>query len=254
MVRNRCLTYLLLLGGVFLIACSGNDRTKDIRAYYFPLDDLKEGLVYEYQPLNNDSLTPIYWYYRSHRIEDSTYLTGTYYEFDLIPFQIITEELLPKGMWLNKLFIYETDSLGKQEQIEAEVLAGTSFPFEVRDSGGIFLYKVSWTAPSNPFATTTLIKNRRYVGETTYSINGEEYPCVVFEVKELFELDDKKEGYFEQAFNGVEVYAKNIGLVYYRKGIDDAVMLEYGLRDRYEMSVLEAKFKEQLESANPKIQ
>ena len=239
-----------LLGAVLLLlgACQNEDSYINVRSYYFPFDDLKEGLVYEYQPLNNDSLTPVYWYYRSHQIEDSTYLTGTYYEYDLVPMQIITEELLPKGIWLNSIFLYETDSLGKQLQIPAEVIAGTSFPFEVRDSGGIFLYKVRWTAPSNPNATTTLIKNRRYLGKTTYPYQGEELNCVLFEVKELFEYDDTKEGYFEQEVDGIEIYAKNIGLVYYKKSIGEEVMLEYGLRDQYEMKVLEDQFRQRSEN------
>ena len=225
-----------------LNACQKEEGYKNINSFYFPLEELKNGLVYEYQPLNNDSLTPIYWYYKTHQREDTTYLTGTYYEYGLIPFQVIIEELLPKGMWLNSLLLNETDSIGQQQQTSVEVIAGTTFPFEVRDSGGVFLYKVRWTTPANPNVTTTLIKNRRYLGETTYSFGGKEHECVLFDVKELFEYDDKKEGYFEQELDGFEVYAKNIGLVYYRKGIGETVMLEYGLHDRYTMEELEDQF------------
>jgi hypothetical protein len=47
------ITFLLLIG---LIAWSSCTQQGDIRAYYFPMKDLTEGLVYEYRPVEDDSL------------------------------------------------------------------------------------------------------------------------------------------------------------------------------------------------------
>ena len=218
---------------------------KDIRDYYFPLKQLEEGLVYEYQPVFQDSLTPVYWYYRSFIREDGIFLTGTYYEYDLIRLQLVREELVRNGMLLQDLFLYETDSTGHQFRATAEVLAGNAFPFEVSDSSGVFLYKVRWEPPIDSGAVLTLVKNRRYLKDSVITFEEKNYDAVVFGVRELLEYD--KDGVFEQAFNGRELYAKGLGLVYYEKEISKDLRLGYRLIVRYPMSQLEDTFKQRIE-------
>ena len=237
----------LILTGFF--ACSDNDGKKDIRDFYFPIRQLQDGLVYEYRAVGNDSLPPVYWYYRSFIEEDGVYLTGTYYEYDLIPRQLAKEEMVSNGIIQNELSLFITDSTGRQQPLNSEVLSGTIFPFKVSKEGGIFLYKVQISSPDQPHLVTTLIKNRRYVGDTTYVFNGKKLPAVSFEVKELVELDDKEQGGMEPQWEGTEVYAKNIGLVFYEKQLGETP-LTYALFDRYPMTVLEEKFKELMSSEN----
>ena len=237
----RGLAFFTLLG---CIACA-NDGTKDIRAYYFPLNKLQDGMVYEYRAVQNDSLAPNYWYFRSVVLDTGAFLTGTYYRDDLTPLQFTREQMLKNGMLLRDLYLYETDSTGKAQRTEAEIIAGSVFPFEVRDSGGIFLYNVSWQTPSDPDATMRLIKNRRYAGDTTIVWQERSYDCVVFTVREL--LEHNLDGYFEREFSTVEWYAKGIGLIYYRKEITADFVLEYRLHDRYPMENLEALFRQKIE-------
>ena len=97
------LVWIVFLGALML-DCS--DDQKNIRDYYFPLKQLKEGLVYEYQAIAPDSLAPYYWFYRSIIEEDRVFLTGTYYEVDLIPKQFTQEELVENGMLLDKTTTY----------------------------------------------------------------------------------------------------------------------------------------------------
>ncbi len=220
-------------------------RHKNIRDYYFPLKQLTTGLVYEYQSVNNDSFPPNYWYYRSFLSDTSIYLTGTYYEQNLEPLQFVREEMVQNGMLLEDIRLYEKDSTGKQQQASVEIIADSVFPFEVRDSGGIFLYHIKWRSIADPEAQMTLVRNRRYAGDTTFIFNGKKYDCVVFELKELIEQD--KEGVFEQEFSGLEWYAKGLGLVYYKKNIAKDFVLEYRLAQRYPMEKLEAVFKENLQ-------
>ncbi len=237
------LLWLPLLG--FLLAqCSGEGK-RDIRDYYFPLKRLQEGLVYEYRSVGQDSLTPNYWYYRSFVNDKGVFLTGAYYEYDLAPLQFVREELVRNGMLLADMLIYETDSSGLQQQVAVTIEAGNVFPFEVSDSSGIFLYKVRWSPPSDSGAVFTLIKNRRFLGDTTVTIGGERYDCVAFQVRELFERE--AEGFFEKEFSGLELYAKGVGLVYYKKEITDNLTLEYQLADRYKMPTLEEKLRRRLD-------
>jgi hypothetical protein len=233
---------------IFVLACilsACQSDTRHIRDYYFPLKQLTEGLVYEYQSVNNDSLAPEYWYFRSFVLDSGIYLTGTSYSPDFTPQQLVREEMVSNGMILQDLYLYDSDSTDFQQQVAAQIIAGNVFPFEVRDSGGIFLYKVSWQLPSEPGATTTLIKNRRYAGDTTFVFQDKRYDCVVFEVRELLEYD--LNGRFEQEFSSVEWYAKGLGLVYYRKDIAADLVLEYRLIDRYPMTRLEEAFRQKLQ-------
>lgn len=239
-------SFLALLAYVLMYtaACNPSGR-KDIRDYYFPLKKLTEGEVYEYRPIGQDSLSPAYWYYRSFLQDEGIYLTGTYYEYDLNPLQLVREELVSNGMLLQDLFVFIPDSTGRQQRIAAEVLVGNVFPFSVSDSSGVFLYKVRFDFPNEIGNTTTLIKNRRYLGDTTYSVNGQTYDAVRFEVRELVEDQSVTEGTVEPRFDGEEIYAKGIGLVYYRKNLG-AQSIAYELADRYPMEQLEQKAAERL--------
>lgn len=264
--RRRPILFLLLLA--VLWGCR-SDGTRDIRSYYFPLQDLEEGVVYEYRSVNNDSLTPKYWYYRSFIGENGVFLTSTYYEYDLIPLQFSREEMVRNGMIQDTLYLLEynfseaaidsvlegaertsilvhrPDSSGQIARVNVDILSGTLFPFEVRPEGGVFLYKVRWRPASQPEAIVTLGKTRHYAGDTTFTFQGREYDCVRFEVDELFQQD--QEGVLEQEYSGVEWYAKNLGLVYYRKNITEDFVIEYQLHDRYPMEKLEEQFRLRLE-------
>ncbi len=234
---------LFIIYTFFIISC--NSDTKNIRDYYFPLQKLTDGLVYEYHSVNLDTLAPDYWYYRSVETDSALYLTSTHYDpATLTPMQLLREEEVSNGMLVNSLYLFENDTTGKQQQIEAEIIAGSIFPFEVRDSGGIFLFKTTWQSPAQQ-ATYTLVKNRRYIGDTTFVFNTRSYDAVVFEVKEL--MEQRQEGVFEQQYASVEWYAKDLGLVYFRKDISPTFVLEYRLADRYPMERLEAIFKEKVQ-------
>ncbi|MCB0576425.1 MAG: hypothetical protein KDC61_17855, partial [Saprospiraceae bacterium] len=52
----------------FAFACS-NDGKRDISDYYFPVDELRSGKVYEYDLARGDSSSPEYWYYRSFKLD-----------------------------------------------------------------------------------------------------------------------------------------------------------------------------------------
>ena len=237
--------FSILIFSLFCLTFCRNDGKKDIRNYYFPLKSLEDGLVYEYASVKNDSLTPAYWFYRSFISKEGVYLTGTYYEYELIPLQVIREELVSNGMLVKEAFLYERpDSNGLQDRVSLSIQADNVFPFEVSDSSGIFLYKVKWEPVSDPGASITLIKNRSYAGDTTFTYNDQRYDAVIFNVKELIEYD--KEGVFEQTYDGREIYAKGVGLVYYDKKVADGVDWAYRLNRQYPMEELEETFRQRL--------
>ncbi len=241
MIRYFKNILILLLVGLFAWQCTEDGR-KDIRNYYFPLKNLTDGLVYEYTPVGNDSITPIYWYYRSFIEDEGIFLTGTYYEYQLEPLQFVREELVKNGMLLEDIKLYQPDSsLEQSVKIDGEIISGTVFPFEVKKEGGIFLYKVKF--PLSETQSATIIKNRRYLNDTTFTFEGQTYDAVEFEVRELVEYDDTVAGGIEPEFSGSEIYAEGLGLVYYKKELAEGSHLEYRLKARYPMTELEEKFR-----------
>lgn len=233
-----------LLSCIFLwLGCASEGQRRDIRNFYFPLRGLTQGEVYEYAAVNNDSLAPEYWYYHSLMPGDSVFLSATYYESDLLPRQQMTQKVTSNGIILKDMYLYEADSSREdvQLQIPVEIIADDVYPFYVRDSGGIFVYHVKWDPPQEEKATMRVIKNRQYAGDTLVRHKGLTYNAVKFKVRELFEYD--KEGVLSQEYSGEEIYARGIGLIYYRKDISDEFQLEYRLVDRYPMEQLEAKFR-----------
>jgi len=234
---------IFICGLLFLFSCQ--PQKQNIRDYYYPIADFMDGKVYEYQAVN-DSLAPFYWYFRTTISRGDTFLTSEYFDHDFVIQQLTNEEIVTNGVILNDFYLYETDSLtGKQLQNRVRVEVDNVYPFEVTDSTGLFLYKVSWKDYNNPNQKYRLIKNRHYMGPDTYTHKGESVDCVRFFNKELLEIEEV--GFQELTYNSVELYAKNIGLVYFRKEIDNNVVQEYELADIYDMVDLEKKFQASME-------
>lgn len=232
------LVFLLILGFESCIV----DGPKDIHAYYFPVDHLKGGKVYEYRPVGNDTVAPYYWYYNTltpdprQTDQKGTFLTGTYYDANLEIRQLVKEEKVGNGMLLDQAFLYPRQGV----QTPFEILGNNVFPFEVADTSAIYLYKVKFREPADSSSMTTLIRNRRYLGQTRYTFKGQNIDAVEFEVRERLENDGN--GRWQYEYNGKEIYGKGIGLVYTRKDLGKMV-LEYSLYDIYDMSELEKKLK-----------
>ncbi|MCP3929918.1 MAG: hypothetical protein GY705_12555 [Bacteroidetes bacterium] len=221
-------------------SCNHNAKISGLEAYYFPLEELEKGKVYEYRPINNDSFPLNFWHYHSVIEEDSRKLEGVFYNQEFIPQQFFREERVSNGMLLDEYRILVRDSLENQEQIPVEILSGSVFPFTLNDTNSVFLYHIKWTDIDKPDAFTTLIKNRRYKGKTSFFFKGVEYDCIEFEVKELIERYE--EGYLEHEFMSTEIYAKGLGLVYNKKVINDVTTLEYELANIYNFEDVKEQF------------
>ncbi len=236
------LPYLSVL---LLYSCQSQPTKQNIRDYYYPVADFMDGKVYEYQAVN-DSLAPFYWYFRTTISRGDTILTSEYFDHDFVIQQLTNEAFVKNGVILNDFYLYETDSItGKQLQNPVRVEVDNVYPFEVTDSTGLFLYKVFWKDFNHPNQKYRLIKNRHFMGSATYTYKGKSVDCVRFFNKELLEIEEV--GFQELNYNSVELYAKNIGLVYFRKEIDNNVVQEYELADIYDMVDLEKKFQASME-------
>ncbi|MCF8247678.1 MAG: hypothetical protein K9J37_21595 [Saprospiraceae bacterium] len=230
----------------FFIACANKEENglRNIEDYYYPLSDLQDGKVYEYEPLGEEGDPPVYWYYRSVLEGGSGYLVGMSYDPAFNPDQFVREERVWNGMLLKDFIIYETDAEGKSQQIRAGIEAANVFPFEVKPLGGVLLSSLHWR-PLGDSSSITLVRNRQFDSDTTVVFQGKNVDAVKFNTREL--VDQEEEGHLELEFGGTEVYAKKIGLVYFRKNVSGQRRIEYRLKSVYSMAEFEQKFKEKLE-------
>lgn len=235
------LSYILTFFIVLTLAACQMDGKRNIKSYYFPVKELRSPKVYEYRPVGNDSLSYDYWYYSTIVKEGQIFFTGNYYDDEFIVKQFFREEMVDNGMLLNDMYLYATKDDGKQVQVPVEILSDNSFPFRVSDPSGIFLYKVKWIVQQEPLTTATLIRNRRYIGDTSYVYQGRALDCIYFELREVVEGYQEEEGYIEPELSGIEIYAKDLGLVYYKKELNGNTSLAYELADIYDMKQLEEK-------------
>jgi len=227
-----------------LLAGAGcGDGKRDIRDYYFPVEELRNGKVYEYDLAQGDSSSPEYWYYRAYARDSGLFLAGTYYDSRFQIGQIIREKIVDNGVLAREYQLYEADfETGKQIQTTAVIESANIFPFRVKDSTGVFLFRLHYRPASDPSTTIYLVRNRIFLGDApAFEFHGETYPCVRFGLLEA--IGNEREGAAEIQGRGEEWYAKGIGLVYYRKtfGSNGQVKFEYRLKDIFPMSELEKK-------------
>jgi hypothetical protein len=238
--------FLLLVSCSLLVSCTDE---KDLSQFYFPVKKLQHGMVYEYRYKGHPEIDPQYWYYQTLKPDPKEsnkkgeFFTGTLYDAGFRIRQIVSEEVVSNGMMLDDIYLYMYDSTGTVMRIKPTVIAPSVYPFEVQDSAHIYLYKIKFAYPNDSTHTTTLVKNRRYIGKNQYTYKDKKYDCAEFEVRES--VDDDKNGHWHNEYKTRELYAKGLGLIYYKKDLGGNV-LEYELSNIYEMSELEAQFSKNL--------
>lgn len=227
---------------LFAAGCVG-DGKRDISDYYFPVDELRRGVVYEYDLVQSDSSSPEYWYYKTFQRDSGLFLAGTYYNDRFQIGQIIREKITDDGILASEYSLYDADiETGKQIQTNAVIESPDVYPFRVKDSVGIFVFSLHYQPVADPSTTIYLTRRRIFLGDApAFEFKGETYTCIRFGLLESIGTqqgdDDLLKG------RGEEWYAKGLGLVYYRKtfGEKNQVRFEYRLKDVFPMSELEKK-------------
>lgn len=228
---------------VLFAACAG-DGKRDIEAYYYQPDEMLSGKVYEYQSVGAGEPYSEYWYCRASRTDTGTFLTSVFYDSNFQVGQIVREKIVANGSLARNLLLYEPDYKAEQlVKIEANIESANVFPFEVSDSGGVFLFKLNYRLPSDSSAKIYLIRNRKFAGDAPeFEFRGKKHPCIRFTLREI--VGHEAEGSLETEAFGEERYAEGLGLVYFRKEYGSGAartVREFQLADIYPMEILEQK-------------
>ncbi len=219
-------------------SCNDSDR-KNIKEYYFPIDDLKEGRVYEYRSVTNDTLPPRYWYYTTIENDSGKYFISNYYDHTFVNKQFVMEEVVGNGILTKKYQLMSIDPESQELQIvDIDVVKDSAFPFSVKKDGGVFPMELRFKDPTDSQEDIRLIRERKYLTDTIYPFKGKDIPSVVFSADEVREFTHPEKGDFDNTTSATEIYAKGIGLIsrkYEIGGID----MEYVLFDTFSMAQLE---------------
>lgn len=225
--RHEMLKYLgfaVLLS--FILSCK-NDSGTNLEDYYFPVEKLTEPVTYTYTSVNDTLMEDVVWKYHAFETGDKMMLRGENLDRAGRPVQINEEEITDSGALLRSLQLIAYDTAGQASLIDARIVGTHVFPFTVQDSSLVYFYKIEWDQPEDSLVVA-LTRNRRFLGKTTVMIGDTEYEAARFLLRELLTTD--REGMTKSQWAGEELYAKGIGLVYYRKEISKGYILEYALK------------------------
>jgi hypothetical protein len=247
-IQNRLLqTAYCLLPIVYCLLLMGCGK-KNIREYYYPLTQLRDKpMVYEYAFKTRDTSFRLYSYFQTVVQGDSISFVGTDYDPNFQVMMMRREQMLSNGMKLQDLRYYGSDSTGKAIEMKALVTGGAVFPFEVKDSNGVFINIIKYRDPKDSTHETTLTRNLRFLRTTTFNYKNQKYEALEFEKNEEQAEHDLKQGGWQHVFKIKEIYAKGLGLVYSKRAVTEDDAVEITLVDVYTMEDLEKKFKTHLE-------
>lgn len=241
--------FLLFVASIVLIftfSCKEEVKDPGFLAYYYPIEALKEGLVYEYHPVNNDSLPVNYWYYMVQEVEGVDYLIGNNYNAHFEVQQFVREKVGPSAVLLEDFIIYEEGEDNKKTPLKVSIKSNEVFPSYQLDSVKAYKMALKWDITEEQGTSITLNRSRTFLNQTTFDFEGIKRACSIFKLEEHIEHFVEDDGYLEPTYPGIEFYANGIGLVYYKKVLAEGVEIEYQLTKRYSMSDFEEKFSHSL--------
>lgn len=233
------LCQIVMCLGIFIMACGKPQSNKEnISSYYIPLDSLPAaGMVYTYRNMRDPEGKPEIWRHvrKGDGLLESTNF-NLVYDFDssnpvadTVFVQRQYDRMAGNGVITDSLILFSTDSTGTVRHFPVHIISPNRFPFEPGDSSNIWLTHMEWWQPEDSLHVI-LQRRRRFMGHTTWNNKGQSYPAVKFRTDDTFETE--RDGWSVTSWTGEEIYALNIGLVYYKRNISPELKVEFELEDR----------------------
>lgn len=220
---NLCQIVMCLC--IIIVACGEtSQKTDNLSPYYFPINSLPAGgQVYTYRNLKDTLADKEVWRHIKH---GEGRLESVNYDFRGEVVQRQYDRIVSNGVITDSLILFFEDSLGTKQQRKVNVISPHRFPFEPGDSTKSWLTHLEWWQPEDSLHIV-LERRRRFSGFTQWEHSGKSISAVRFKTEDKFETE--KDGWTTSAWTGEEIYALNIGLVYYRRKISEVLSLEFEL-------------------------
>lgn len=236
-----------LLTSTLCLLSSCDDR-RDVRDYYFPARELinNDGLVYAYENIGTLPGPDFeYSYFLSVDLDTALYLSVTRYGPDHAPAQQSRERIRNDAVYLDQLALLPQDSNGIAQPIEADLIYNKVFPFYLApDDPAPYGYRIRYTPPDDPDATTYVTLDRRFRTDTTVSVLGQTYDAIVFDLAGEVSLRDPEDGDISPSFTGYEIYARGLGRVEFVRVLGDGESFGGRLAERIPMPEFAERMRE----------
>ena len=215
--------FFIILGG----CRDADDSGMDLSRYYFPIDSLPpDGMVYVYENLQDTLGDPEVW---RHLPAGTGLLESINYGFGEEIVQKQYDRVVGNGVVTDSLVLYARDSTGQRLATQVQVLSPHRFPFMPGDTLSVWLTKMEWWQPEDSLHIV-LERRRTFREMTTWEWDGQDIPAVRFRTEDTFETE--ADGWTSSQWHGEELYARDIGLVYYKRVISPEMILEFELVKR----------------------
>lgn len=233
-MKIYALSLLVLLIILSSPGCNPHDPN-DLSPFYFPYEKYTEGAVLEFRPARLPDLGNEYWYLKSFSDSGKKYLVTQLFNDKLRLQQYKLEEYIGDGVLSRdvKLFRHTPDS---SVLLQLDVRQNDVFPFIFKDSFTRYIYDLSWSDPVDSM-DYRLIRNRRFTHQEDRMFLGKVRTAWHSEILE--ELETIKDGSTISQWSGEEWFARDIGLVYFKKQITPEFSREYYLHTIHDWGVFE---------------
>jgi hypothetical protein len=203
-----------------LFLCGCKDEA-DIRDYYFPVRELTTGLIYEYENTGTLNDEPYeYWYYLGLDLDTALYLSATRYADGTTPDQVARERITNEEVYLDELTLLIPDSSGQRQPVTTDLSYNRVYPFFLNDGQAVG-YRLSYQPPGATGVTTIVSLDRLYRGDTSLTVMGEVVDAIIFDLYGQVSQRDAELGDISPTFSGYEIYARDLGLVEYRRSLGE---------------------------------
>jgi hypothetical protein len=207
-----------------------NDQTNDdkvadslqpLKKFYFPFDELSEGLVYEYVD-DSTGFTVDYWLYKTVKDEaGDRFLIATGYDAFFEQRYFSREWIVANGTILKDYLFMQPDSVTKKSVVRpAKIEENVIFPFNpVKDTSLAYRFRIKFSLLPDTAMNYDLVRNRKFDQYLDYEFEGKKLPAVQFSADEFIEAKDtiKEGGHWNINSKMIEIYAEGIGLVFKEK-------------------------------------
>lgn len=232
--------------------------TDTLKSYYYPLAQLKDGLIYEYAYLPSNQ-TAYYWFFKTVVDEAGNWnLIGTRYGANFETEATTRERVYPNGMAyeMYQFLVLDTAS-GKDKVYPHNIISPTSFPFEIASKQGqVYRFQSTFNLPPDMTLNYKFTRDRQFSKFTNFNYEQQSKPAIELTGFDYLVLSDSiKGGYFTLDSSAIkETYIKDIGLVYIERQAPNKQIVVCQLKARYVMDSFLLKIPESVLPKNRRPQ
>ncbi len=227
MIRYRTtwvvLCQFVMCFSLFFFSCSDKGLEESgLSGYYLPFQSFPpEGMTYVYRSKLDTGNVELW----KHIPTSTTTVTSINYDNNQTVVQKQYEKITGQGVFVDSLRLFFPE-IGRVVDIPVKVISPNKLPFDLADSTKTWVTHLDWHQPGDSLHVV-LERGRRFAGDTTWTFDGKKLPAIIFKLTDKFETEQV--GWTSSEWEGKEIYAKGIGLVYYLRQISPRMRLEFEL-------------------------